>query len=222
MKRINILSLAVFFIVYSLVIGTTKSVAEIRVYDGSNNFLGIYLGGDRTHMELFIPSINLPYKLNLDNSNWLGLIYYTTEDCSGTKYMPAWENPPFPAILKGHIENTAECTVGYYVRDINNPINVVLRSKSDCLEHPAPTCIPIIDQELAPATPLTQVEMPFTEPIERPIGFEYNTNGDLTYTSASTSSSSCFVDTLHQRRQRKDQREHRYRYYGSPAWFSVP
>lgn len=148
------------------------SIAEIKVYDNNNQYLGILIDmEDQQMLTVFIPSINASYrleKLKVENPNKCSYNYaliFESDDCSGTPYTYG----PFPVV----VDLKCQPYDGYYLPDLKS--GKQFESKS--------MLFPDLNGNMTLCSPpptvnssmlyyeIKEVQLPFTTPIALPVRF---------------------------------------------------
>ena len=148
------------------------SIAEIKVYDNNNQYLGILIDMDNQQMlTVFIPSINASYRIEkekLENPNtcsYNDVLIFESDDCSGTPYTYG----PFPVVLD------LKCSTydGYYLPDLRSGKQFAPKSQLSmdgggnlgCFTYPSVNPS-MLNYEMK------EIQLPFTTPISLPVRFE--------------------------------------------------
>ena len=85
--RIFLMFVAVLFVnVFTL--GMFKAQAEMAVYDGNNEYLGVLAGTPSSFIPVFIPSISIILSIDTANGHvWPGDKWFESDDCTGPAYV---------------------------------------------------------------------------------------------------------------------------------------
>lgn len=140
---------------------------EVILCDANNNTLGIVAGGGPK--TVFIPSISKFATFNSGSiDSFAGEVYYTSNNCTGTKYFLKYYSEDVIVMHKG----------GAYYQDSLNSFVITAKSRdngSSCLDY---TIYSPSGYEKTVAQ-LNPVVLPFSLPIATPLKFNYidpNTN----------------------------------------------
>lgn len=148
------------------------SAAEIKVYDDTNQYLGILLDMEgQTTLTVFIPSINVAYRVEKwkledpDSCTLNEILIFESNDCSGIPYTSG----PFPYVLNLAIPPYD----GYYIADSNR--GKLFAPKSQLLCDPMTGSVVCRQTPEMPSTlfyEAKEIQLPFTTPISLPVRFD--------------------------------------------------
>ena len=180
MKRILTLTLALLMFIPSI------SLAEIRVYDANDQFLGILLdanldnpsasNAEQTHVEIFIPTLNTVTTIRAGWPDWQdagtithlnGSLTYFHEDpdCTGTLY--TWGAGLGVTGLWFDMS-----TSKYYITIPGVVEASIMSSRSpgqECLNQPTP----YLRNDVFRTIEVPEQGIPFTMPVALPLRYEY-------------------------------------------------
>jgi hypothetical protein len=170
------------FVLVLLVLSSGLALGgEIKVYDDSDQYLGLYVGtADHELVYVFVPGINgevgisTYYCLNNDMTNCgsgHGALsqrtpFYLNENCSGTPYVADYDGgiAPHKWYLNSDDPNMLLNATGEYI--LNYPQNVSYWDEGSCHVSNAPYW-------LSPTTTKSIVELGFSLPIALPLRTQY-------------------------------------------------
>lgn len=147
-------------------------IAEIKVYDHNNQYLGITSGiGGNQNLSVFIPSIKASYSIwhtEIEKPDWCIVtdsVVFESDDCSGTPYARG----TFPHVINFNCQPYD----GHYLPDISSGKKFTPKSMhiSDmaigeliCTSYIGPPELTFYE--------IKEIQLPFTTPIALPVRFE--------------------------------------------------
>ncbi len=160
MKTIRIFVVVLTVSAVFLITGTTKSQAEVSVYDGDGQYLGtlLYNGVDGIAVQILIPSYEKTAILTHDGNFYGDYLYFENTDCTGPAYI-------YYRLSRNRLIKNQD---NFYFHESAEPANVQLNS----VLPRRGSCIGITSHNLEVA-PAQEALLSFETPVATPLSFVY-------------------------------------------------